>query len=344
MLSKPCSSREHLKQAASSTPVISAHQSSILQAANCEVQNTRMEGPSLASSREHWPYVPTGRIIDESLGCTGMTLSEATNCAYNDNTWSHWETSSTHKYPSHPPSPASIQNTAAAMSYASSGISQTQRRASLPLIHRDSQRAGPSLEGPSKALESSRENWPYSSTRGINDESLGCTGVSLSKAAKGVYSGNTWSHCEASIMHKYISHPPLPHSINTAALSYGSSGMNQNQLSPHPNVPWLDNARGLAASLSLIRQGDQRVPEHHQDPGHQLWDHRDRTHSSTLGKVPQVDETSHSNVLMCPNQHDLEYSSLLDDLLDVLQSDLATQNNTAAPPFLANTPNSSVSL
>ncbi|KAL9968663.1 hypothetical protein ACROYT_G020779 [Oculina patagonica] len=212
-LSKACSSREHLKPAASSTPVISTHQSSILQGANCDVQNTRMEG----------------------------------------------------------------------------------------------------------------ENWPYCSTRGIYTDSLGCTGISLFKTAKCIDNGNTWSRCETSTMCKYLSHTPSSRSINTTALSYGSSGMSQTQLSSHSNVPWLDNTQGLAASLPFIHQGDQRVPEELEDPGQQLCDRRDRTHPSALEKVHQLEETtSHSTA---PDVNDLEYSSLLDDLLDVLQSDLATQNN-----------------
>ena len=154
-------------------------------------------------------------------------------------------------------------------------------------------------------------------------------------------------HCGTSIIHKCSSHPPLPHLINTTAVSYGSSGMDQIQHSTHFNVhvSWSDNAPGLTASLPLIHQGNHWAPEGYQDPGQQLWDHRDRTHSIPQGIVPQVPEApSHSTALMCAPQHDLNYTSLLDDLLDVLQSDLAAHNNIVAPHFLTNVQNSTVSL
>ena len=273
MLGKWCSSQKHLKPAASCTPVRSAHQSSIFQSLNCEVQNTSTAGPSFGSPRKNGPYSSTGKIVNGSVGCTNMTLSEAKNCAYNENTWSHWETSSAYNCPSQLPSPASIHTTP--LSYDSSGINQTQLsthsnvpwldnatsetsrtkllthsnaqwiktvpdvRSSWPLIHRDCQRANPS-------------------------NSLGSSS----------------------------SQPPLPLPINATTTSYDSSGMNQTQLSTHSNVPWSNNAPGLTASLPLIHQGDHWAPDDYQDPGQQLWDHTDRTHSIPQGIVPQVPEAS----------------------------------------------------
>ena len=159
-------------------------------------------------------------------------------------------------------------------------------------------------------MTSSSENCSYSSTRAatIND-SLGCTGMSLPKA----------TNCTLSCAYKHLSYSPSPVSIQTTPLSYGSAQLSK--------VPPLDSAPRLTATLPLTHQSYWREPEGHENPGQQLCNYKDRTHSIALGKVPHNAETSHSSALMYPPKQDLQYTSLLDDLMDVLQSDLATQNN-----------------
>lgn len=293
MLSKACSSREHSQPVASSREVMSSHQGSILQAESYRVQNKRIEYCPLASSREDWPDTSTGRKINGSLGCDGMTQFEATN----------YEPSLTYKYLSQTPSPSFIHTTA--LSDSSRGVSQTKlstwtntvpdRRARMPYNHRDSH----------KPLS---ENCSYSSTRAATfNDSLGCTGMSLPKA----------TNCALS-WHKHLSYSPSPVSIQTTSLSYGSAALSK--------VPPLDSAPSLIATLPLTHQSYWREPEDHENPGQQLWNFNDRTHSIALGTEPHNAETSHSSALMYPPQHDLQCTSLLDDLMDVLQSDLVTQN------------------
>ena len=87
----------------------------------------------------------------------------------------------------------------------------------------------------------------------------------------------------------------------------------------YSTVPWIDTAQGPRTSLPLNDQGEQRVPD---DSVAQHWDQR----NGPLSIAPwnQITETSHSMTLMCPPQaplHELEYTSLLDDVLAVLKLD-----------------------
>ena len=232
--------------------------------------------------------------------------------------------------------------------------------------------------------EVQRENWPCSSADGFVSETLRCSGTTLP------FSDGSWSHGQSSSMYTY--HDSSPGSFETTALSYGSS---DRQLSNYSNVPWIDAASYLKASVPLDRQGDQRAPEGNRDPGPQQWAQRNSPHPTlpwiesqitvtTYSTVPwmdtsqgprdrlpfdnqsertapndpganqwdqrnghraitswnQITETSHS--IMRPQQasmHELEYTSLLDDILAVVKLNLATENNKADPSFLGNIPN-----
>jgi len=139
----------------------------------------------------------------------------------------------------------------------------------------------------------------------------------------------------------YTYHDSSPGSFETTALSYGSS---RQQPSNYSNVSRIDNIPYLTASVPLDYQGDQRVPEGNIDLGLQQWEQQwdQRNGPSPSASWNQNTETSHSVALMDPPQasvHELEYTSLLDDVMAVVKQDLAIQNDKANPSFLGNVPN-----
>lgn len=104
----------------------------------------------------------------------------------------------------------------------------------------------------------------------------------------------------------------------------------------YSTVPWIDTAQSPRSSVSLTfnNQGERIAPD---DKRAQQWDQRNGPR--TIASRNQITETSHSVALMGPPQspgHELEYTSLRDDVLAVVKLDLATQNNKADPSFLDN--------
>lgn len=174
--------------------------------------------------------------------------------------------------------------------------------------------------------EVQRENWPCSSADGFVSKTPRCSGMALP------VNDGSWSRGQSSSTHTY--HNSSPGSFEATALSYGSSGR---QLSNYSNVLWIDTAQGPRASSTFNNQGERRAPN---DPGAQQWDRRNGPRSNASWN--QITKTSHSMALIGPSQasvHELEYTSLLDDVLAIIKLDLATQNNKADPSFLGNVPN-----
>ena len=101
--------------------------------------------------------------------------------------------------------------------------------------------------------------------------------------------------------------------------------------------PGFGHVTGPRTSLPLNDQCERTAPD---DSGAQTWYQRNGSHSIALWN--QITETSHSMALVRAPQapgHELEYTSLLDDVLAVLQQDLTTQNNTANPSLVGDVPN-----
>ncbi|KAJ7363516.1 Homeodomain [Desmophyllum pertusum] len=295
------------------------------------------------------------------------------------------ESSSGKQLPARAAAAAAADAAAAARYLPQPDLSANQSFILLPIatgyLHSEVQ--NPCMEGPSSV--SSSKNWPYGLTGGIINESLGCSGRLLPSSI-------------------FQSLNQSPGSIETPALSYGSSGMSQTipQLSAaYPNVPWMDSLPDLTASFpALIHQDSQRVPEgndpgprqrvqchghyssvpwkeppnpsrwpeggqrvpecndprpkqwyqshgHHStvpwiepqihqggqrvpegnDPGPKQRDQSHGHYSTFPWTEPQIAETSQLNANM--TLQDMEYMSLLDDLLAVLDEDImATKNNT----------------
>lgn len=101
--------------------------------------------------------------------------------------------------------------------------------------------------------------------------------------------------------------------------------------------PGFGHVTGPRTSLPLNDQCERTAPD---DSGAQTWYQRNGSRSIALWN--QITETSHSMALVRAPQapgHELEYTSLLDDVLAVLQQDLTTQNNTANPSLVGDVPN-----
>ena len=217
--------------------------------------------------------------------------------------------------------------------------------------------------------EVQRENCACSSDDGFFSVTIHRNGMSRP------LSGGSRSCGQSSRIYRYHDSSAAG-SFETAALSYGSYGR---QLSNYSNVPWIDTAPYLTASVPLDRQVDQRVPEGNKGPGPQHWIQRigplpsvplvesqitvntaqgprsslnvtfnnqgerrvsddpgaqqweQRNGPRSIASWNQITETSRSMTLMGLPQapgHELEYTSLLDDVLAVVKLDLATQNNS----------------
>jgi len=101
--------------------------------------------------------------------------------------------------------------------------------------------------------------------------------------------------------------------------------------------PGFGHVTGPRTSLPLNDQGERTAPD---GSGAHTW--YQRNGSRSIAPCNQITETSHSMALVRTPQapgHELEYTSLLDDVLAVLQQDLTTQNNTTNPSLLGDVPN-----
>jgi len=94
---------------------------------------------------------------------------------------------------------------------------------------------------------------------------------------------------------------------------------------------------GPRTSLPLNDQGERTALDGSEA---QTW--YQRNGSRSIAPWNQITEISHSMALVRAPQapgHELEYTSLRDDVLAVLQQDLTTQNNTTNPSLLGDVPN-----